>query len=164
MTRKRVMLERLFAADARDVWDLWTTKDGIESWWGPAGFKVTVRKLELRPGGTLLYEMTAIDPPQVAFMKRAGMPLTQKCRITFTEVVPRRRLRYIHLVDFVPGVDAYDVDTLVELEKTPAGVRMVMTFDAMHSDEWTKRAVMGWENELGKLAAVLDARLPSRQR
>jgi hypothetical protein len=28
----------------------------------------------------------------------------------------------------------------------------------MHSDEWTERAVMGWENELGKLAAIVDRR------
>jgi hypothetical protein len=34
----------------------------------------------------------------------------------------------------------------------------------MHSDEWTARATMGWEGELGKLAAVLDARLASGRR
>jgi hypothetical protein len=40
---------------------------------------------------------------------------------------------------------------------------MVLTFDAMHSDEGTERAVMGWESELGKLAAVLDHRLAGGQ-
>ena len=49
--------------------------------------------------------MTAIDPPQVEFLKKAGMPLTQEARITFTEVEPLRRLAYIHLADFIPGVD-----------------------------------------------------------
>jgi hypothetical protein len=33
-----------------------------------------------------------------------------------------------------------------------------MTFDAMHNDEWTSRATMGWESELGKLATALDNR------
>jgi hypothetical protein len=28
----------------------------------------------------------------------------------------------------------------------------------MHNEQWTKRAVMGWESELGKLAKVLEAR------
>jgi hypothetical protein len=32
---------------------------------------------------------------------------------------------------------------------------MVLTFDAMHDEEWTKRATMGWEMELGKLAKAL---------
>jgi uncharacterized protein YndB with AHSA1/START domain len=157
--RKQITLERVFRADIQDVWELWTTKDGIESWWGPGGFAVTVHALELRPGGELLYAMTAVAPPQVAFMKKAGMPLTTECRITFTEVVPRRRLAYVHLADFIPGVEPYDVATVVELDETPDGVRMRLTFDAMHSDEWTERAVMGWEGELGKLAAVLAGRV-----
>ena len=47
-TRKRITLERVYCAELQDVWDLWTTKDGIESWWGPGGFTVVVRKLDLR--------------------------------------------------------------------------------------------------------------------
>ncbi len=157
-SRRRITLERVYDADLQDVWDLWTTKEGIESWWGPGGFAVTVRTLDLRPGGLLLYAMTAIDPPQVEFMKKAGMPLTTEARITFTEVVPTRRLAYVHLADFIPGVEPYDVATVVELAPTPQGIRMTLTFDAMHSDEWTQRAVMGWESELGKLAALVAAR------
>jgi uncharacterized protein YndB with AHSA1/START domain len=137
--RKGITLERTYQADVQDVWDLWTTKEGIESWWGPGGFSVKVRSLDLRPGGLLLYAMTAIDPPQVAFMKRAGMPLTTEARITFTEVVPRRRLAYVHLADFIPGVEPYDVETVVELHPTSHGVRMVLTFEAeaeeMDSDD-----------------------------
>ena len=161
--RKRITLERVYRAAIQDVWELWTTKDGIESWWGPGGFVVTVRALDLRPGGELRYAMTAVDPPQVAFMKRAGMPLTTECRVTFTEVVPRRRLAYVHLADFIPGVEPYDVATVVELHATPEGVRMVLTFDAMHSDEWTERAVMGWDSELGKLAAQVETRVGGGQ-
>ena len=157
--RKRITLERVYKADVQDVWDLWTTKDGIESWWGPGGFAVTVRKLDLRPEGELLYAMTAIDPPQVAFMKKAGMPLTQECRITFTEIVPLRRLAYIHLTDFIPGVEPYDVATVVELQPAAdGGVRMTLMFDAMHNDEWTERAVMGWKMELGKADALMATR------
>ena len=161
--RKRIRLERFYRAELRDVWDLWTTKEGIESWWGPGGFAVTVRTLDLRPGGELRYAMTAVDPPQVAFMKKAGMPTTQELHITFTDVVPFRRLEYLHAADFIPRTEPYDIATLVELEETPEGVRLVLTFDAMHNEEWTERAVMGWEGELGQLAAVLEARLAGQQ-
>ena len=156
--QRRITLERVYRADMQDVWDLWTTKDGIESWWGPGGFAVTVRKLDLRPGGVLLYAMTAIDPPQIAFMKKAGMPLTQELRITYTGIVPLRRLEYVHSTDFIPGVEPYDVATVVELQRVAEGVRMILSFDAMHSDEWTERAVMGWKSELGKLDAVIVGR------
>ena len=119
---------------------------------------MTVRTLDLCPGGELLYAMTAIDPAQIGFMKKAGMPLTQELRITFTEIVPLRRLAYVHLADFIPGVEPYDVATVVELQPMGQDVRMILTVDAMHSDEWTDRAVMGWNSELGKLDAPMAAR------
>jgi uncharacterized protein YndB with AHSA1/START domain len=156
--RRRTSLERTYRARLQDVWDLWTTKDGIESWWGPGGFAVTVHSIDLRPGGELRYAMTATDPPQVAFMRQHGMPLTTEARLRFTEVVPRRRLVYLHTADFIPGVDPYDVEHIVELEADGPNVRMVLTIEAMHNDEWTERAVMGWQSELGKLDALMARR------
>lgn len=155
-SRKTLSIERVYRANLKDVWDLWTTKEGIESWWGPGGFAVTVRKLDLQPGGELLYDMTAKGPEQVEFMRRAGMPVTTAARITYTEIVPKQRLAYVHLADFIPGVEPYDVVHLVELHQLAKGeVRMVLTIEAMHDDEWTERAVAGWESELGKLEAQL---------
>lgn len=155
--RTRITIERDYRADIQDVWDMWTTREGIESWWGPGGFAVTVRALDLRPGGELHYAMTAINPPQIEFMKKHGMPTTTEARITFTEVTPPTRLAYVHLTDFIPGVDPYDVATIVELTETADGVHMTLTFDAMHSDEWTQRAVAGWTSEVGKLGDRLAA-------
>lgn len=159
MTKQpRITLERTFEATLQDVWDLWTTKDGIESWWGPEGFTVTVQELDLRPGGELRYTMTAAAPEMVAFMKQANMPVAQPCTVRYTEIEPRRRLAYVNLVDFVPGVAAYDVATVVELHAEGGKVRMVLSLDPMHDTEWTKRATAGWESELGKLARVIESR------
>ena len=155
---KRVTIERTFDAPIEDVWELWTTKEGIESWWGPEGFHVEVRSIDLRPGGKLFYAMIASAPEMVAFMKQAGMPIVNECTLTYVEVEPHRRLAYRHLADFIPGVDPYEVLHVVELSQTPGGVRMTLTFDAMHADEWTQRAKAGWEVELGKLAKVLATR------
>jgi len=153
--RRRITIERTYKARVEEGWDLWTTKEGIESWWGPAGFSTKVLKLDLRAGGELLYAMTATAPSQAQFMKNAGMPLTTQGRITYTELVPQRRLEYIHLADFIPGVQPYDVATLVEFHSTGQSVHMVLTFDAMHDEEWTQRAVMGHESQLGKLEKVI---------
>ena len=72
--RRRVSIERTFAgAAAEDVWSLWTTKEGIESWWGPDGFEVKVRRLDFRLGGELLYAMIAIAPDQVEFLDRKSV-------------------------------------------------------------------------------------------
>jgi uncharacterized protein YndB with AHSA1/START domain len=155
--RRRVRIERTFDAAVEDAWELWTTKEGIESWWGPDGFSVKVRRLDFRLGGELLYAMSATAPEQIDFMKKAGMPLTTESLVTYTEVVLRKRLTFRQMADFIPGVQPYEVATTVEFDTTPQGLRMILTLDAMHDEHWTKMAVMGWENELGKLARVLRA-------
>ena len=153
---RRITMERTFNASLADVWDLWTTAEGLESWWGPEGFSTKVRKLDLRAGGELVYAMTATDPQTVEFMKKAGMPLTTEGRITYTEIVPQQRLGYIHLTDFIPGVAPYDVSTVVEFRFEAQSVRMVLTFDPMHDEQWTEQAVMGWESQLQKLAKIIQ--------
>ena len=153
--RARFSIERSYAASIDEAWALWTTESGIESWWGPEGFDVTVTSLDLRPNGELVYVMTAVAPEQVAFMKQAGMPLSTECRVTYTEVVPPRRLAYKTLADFIPGVEPYDVATVVELKAADGGVKLVITFDAMRDDLWTERARAGHESQLRKLDALL---------
>lgn len=154
--RRRVSIERTFNGAVEDIWELWTTKQGIESWWGPDGFSVKVRRLDVRLGGELLYAMTADAPDQIDFLKKAGMPLTTESLVTYTDVVPLQRLGFTQLADFIPGVKPYEVATTVELATMPQGVRLVLTLDAMHDEQWTRMAVMGWESELGKLARVLE--------
>jgi uncharacterized protein YndB with AHSA1/START domain len=122
---------------------------------GPEWVRRKVRKLDLRPGGKLLYLMTATAPAQIDFVKRAGIPVSLEMHITFTEVAPQRRLAFTHRADFIPGIAPYDVATAVDLYPSARSVRMVLTFDAMYDEEWTRRTVMGWESELGKLAEVL---------
>jgi uncharacterized protein YndB with AHSA1/START domain len=157
-TRPRITIERTYTASVEDLWDLWTTKEGIESWWGPDGFTTKVLTLDLSPGGELRYAMTATAPAQVAFMKNAGMPVTTQARISYTEVVTCRRLAYTHLADFIPGVEPYDVATQVEFHSNGQSVCMVLTFDPMHDEQWTRRAVMGHESQLGKLEMVIAAK------
>jgi uncharacterized protein YndB with AHSA1/START domain len=153
--RRRITIERSFQAPVEEVWKLWTTKEGIESWWGPDGFEVKVRRLDVRLGGELLYAMTATAPEQIGFLKKAGMAQTTESLVTYTDVVPLKRLAFTQMADFIPGVTPYEVATTVELETVPQGVRLVLTLDAMHDEYWTKMAVMGWENELDKLGRML---------
>lgn len=157
--RRTVKIERSYDASPAEVWELWTTTDGIESWWGPHGFGVEVHELDLTPGGKMTYSMMAVADEMKAFMESEGMPLVTTQDIYFVEVVPYRRLVYTNVVDFLPGVETYEVDTKVELEPIAGGTRLVLTLDAMHSDEMTERAVAGWSQELDKLAQVLEEKI-----
>ena len=89
-------------------------------------------------------------------MKRAGMPIATDVSIVYTDIEPMRRLGYKSLADFIPGTATYEIATSVALDPRPDGVRMVLTFDAMHDEQWTERAVAGHESELGKLDRILN--------
>jgi uncharacterized protein YndB with AHSA1/START domain len=148
-------LTRRFRSTPADLWALWTTAKGIESWWGPPGFAVTVQSIDLRVGGALHYTMTAHQPEMVAFMHANGMPVATPAQITYAQVTPLRRLAYNHLVDFVPGVAPYHTALAVEFDAAGDHTDMRLTFQQMHDAQWSERQRMGWELELGKLEAVL---------
>ncbi len=96
------------------MWELWTTREGLEAWWAPDGNRFVVRALDVRPGGELVFEATATTPDQIEWQTGAGIPVTTVQRIVYTEVEPPRRLGYRNVIDFVPGVEPYEVDNVVE--------------------------------------------------
>lgn len=55
------VISRVFDAPRDLVWKSWTDADRLRKWWGPKGFVVHTSKMDLRPGGTFLYGMTAPD-------------------------------------------------------------------------------------------------------
>jgi uncharacterized protein YndB with AHSA1/START domain len=156
--RQKLTLERSFNASPNEVWELWTTREGIEAWMGPEGFNVTVRELDVRPGGIFTYAMTAVGPDQVEYMTKAGMPLVTVQHVVFVEVDRPRRLVYHDVADFIPGVEPYEVETVVQLREVPEGTHLVLTFDAMHDAHWTEMARLGRDSELRKLEELLTAR------
>jgi uncharacterized protein YndB with AHSA1/START domain len=155
--RRRITLERWYHTTPGRLWELCTTVEGIESWWGPEGFAVTVGAIDLRQGGELRYTMTATGPAQVAFMTRSHLPLSTPAMATYLEVSPYERLRYASRTDFVPGVEPYEVHTTVGIHPAGDVVHLEFTFDAMHDEEWTQRETLGHEEELSKLDHVIGA-------
>jgi len=149
--RPKVVVERSYRARVDELWDLWTTKKGFESWWGPEGFRVDVHAIEAREGGALHYDMIADAPEQIEAMKRMGQPTSHQTRGRFAEVRPKQRLAITHMIDFLPGVKPYESTMVVEFFPSGPSVRMVVTLDRMHDDEFTKMQTMGFTSQLTKL-------------
>jgi len=149
--RPRIIIERTYRATAKELWELWTTKDGFESWWGPEGFRAEVHTLEARPGGTLHYEMIADTPETVEAMKQMGRPTSHPSRGRFSEIRPHSRLAITNVIDFLPGVKPYESTILVEFFPSGENVRMVVTLDPMHNEEFTNMLTMGFTRQLTKL-------------
>jgi uncharacterized protein YndB with AHSA1/START domain len=153
--RGKLAYERTFSGSVVDLWNLWTTMEGLESWWGPEGFDSKVRKLDLRPGGEFVIEMTAVGKEQIEGLKSMGMELTSLAHGRFTEVTPPRRLAFKTIADFIPGVKPYEVDAFVEFFEDPKGARMVVTEEVMHDQQWTEMSEIGMKSQLAKLAKIL---------
>jgi hypothetical protein len=58
----------------------------------------------------------------------------------------------------VPGITPYEVESRFDLEARGKQVHMKLRFDAMHDEQLTKYAEMGWTEELGKLQKRLALR------
>lgn len=154
--RPKVVIERSYRATAQELWELWTTKEGFASWWGPEGFRVEVHTLEARVGGSLRYDMIADAPEMVAEMAKMDRPGSHETRGIFTELKPFDRLAVTHKIDFLPGVEPYESTILVELFASGVNVRMKVTLDPMHEEEFTRMQKEGFTSQLGKL----DKRFP----
>lgn len=150
-TRSKTVIERTYRARVEELWDLWTTKEGFESWWCPENTHVEVHAIEARSGGALHYDMLGDTPEVIEAMKQLGLPPRHANRCRFAEFTPYKRLALTHVMDFVPGVEPYESTIVVEF--FPAGdfVRMAVTIYPMHNEEWTKLAIEGFTSQLTKL-------------
>lgn len=144
---------RTYRATLKQVWDLWTTKEGFESWWAPEGCRVDVREIDARPGGVFRYDMIAETPETIAAMKGIGLPPVNANCGRFTELKPRSRLVLTFTIDFFPGVDAYDTEIVVDLIAEGESVCMVVEFSGMHRDVFTKMQEEAFNSQLAKLDA-----------
>lgn len=146
-----VVIERTYRATPQELWALWTTKDGFESWWGPEGFRVEVHQLEAREGGALAYDMIADAPEAVAAMREMGRPTSHPTHGTYAEFVPHSRLKLVHAIDFIAELEPYDSVIEVAFILQGEETRMVTTLHPHLDPQWTQASVQGYTSQLTKL-------------
>jgi uncharacterized protein YndB with AHSA1/START domain len=147
----KLVFERTYRASVRDLWDMWTTKEGFESWWCPEGCHVEVRTLEARLGGRFLYDMIGDTPETIAALAELGLPPSHPDHGRFSEFRPHQSLAMTQMIDFIPGVEPYEFTMRVEFFPSGEHVRMVVTIDPLHNEEWTRLSQQGFASQLGKL-------------
>lgn len=81
---RELILTRLFDAPRELVFEAWTDPKHLPHWWGPNGFRTTVRQHQLKPGG--VWRLTMRGPEGRNYHNR----------LVFEEVVKPERLVYQH--------------------------------------------------------------------
>jgi uncharacterized protein YndB with AHSA1/START domain len=80
---KEFTISRTFNAPRELMFKVWTEPEHLVHWWGPKGFRVSVNKLDLRPGGIFHYGMKTPDGHQMWG------------RFVYKEIIPPEKLVFI---------------------------------------------------------------------
>jgi uncharacterized protein YndB with AHSA1/START domain len=158
VTSPQFVIEQTFRAPVDELWELWMTKEGFESWWPPEGFRTEVHAIEACLNGKLRYEMIAETPEMVAVMKELGLPIAHFERARFSEFRPLERLVFAIMMDFLPGVEPYESTLMVDFFPSGEWVRMVVTLSPTHDEEFTKMASEGLASQFRNLDKLFQSR------
>jgi uncharacterized protein YndB with AHSA1/START domain len=146
-----MVIERSYRTRVQELWRLWTTKEGFESWWGSEDSRVEVHTIEAREGGALHYDMIAVTPADIATRRQMGLPPSSSVRARFAEYKPYQRLILTHVIDFVPGVKPYEQAIAVDFFPAGDTVRMVTTIEPLHDEEFTQTSIRVFTGQLERL-------------
>lgn len=164
MLTKPFVLSREFAAPRDLVWTAWTELEHFMAWFGPAGFKTTHAKMDLRPGGMFHYCMVSPDGKEIWG------------RAVYREIVQPVRLVWINsFSDRDGGITRHPFSqdpwplqllTIVAFDETAGKTTVTVTwtpFDATDAERQTfekgrESMKAGWTGTFDRLAAYLPVK------
>jgi len=164
MLTKPFVLSREFAAPRDLVWTVWTELEHFMAWFGPAGFKTTHAKMDLRPGGMFHYCMVSPEVKEIWG------------RAVYREIVPPVRLVWINsFSDRDGGITRHPFSqdpwplqllTIVTFAETTGKTTVTVAwtpFDATDAERQTfekgrESMKAGWTGTFDRLAAHLPVK------
>lgn len=154
MTNDKIQFVNTYAAPIKSLWDLWITKEGFESWFGPVGFRTEVYSIDFVIGGKLSWAMIAESPEIKAFMEQSGQALKTDHIFVFTQINYPHSFTYKANIDFLEDVPPYENEVSVSFVETTSGTQMTILIDPLHDQIWTERAKLGWQSQLTKINGI----------
>ncbi|MEX3007311.1 SRPBCC family protein [Hoeflea sp. TYP-13] len=149
-----LVFSRAFAAPVDIVYRAWTDPDQLVHWWGPRGFSLTIRAMELKVGG--VWDYVLHGPDGTDYPNRA----------VFEEIDPPKRLVFFntggHVSDrhltcrMIVTFDGQDPHTLVTL-------RMLFASSASRDRAKARGAEEGGVESFARLSQWLARTGPSPQ-
>jgi uncharacterized protein YndB with AHSA1/START domain len=141
---REIVTTRLIDAPRELVYEAFTDPKHVGHWFGPDGFITTTRSMDVRQGGQWVFVMhgpDGTDWPNV---------------VTYQEVAPPSRLRYLHGDDKEP--DMFNVTITFDDEGGKTALTMRAVFKTAAAREFVVRergAVEGGKQTLARLDAYV---------
>jgi uncharacterized protein YndB with AHSA1/START domain len=112
-TQRELRFSRWLDAPIQLVWQVWTTPEHLQKWWGPEGFRATIHRMDFKPGGE--WDLTMHSPDGT----------DHEIRSVFREIVKYKRIVYEQLVNF-----RYIATIEFEGSKDKTHIEWVMLFES----------------------------------
>ncbi len=150
-----IYVTQIFDAPLSKVWKAWTEPERVMKWWGPKGFTAPVVKIDLRVGGSYLYDMRSAEGDDYW---NTGV---------YNEIVPMKRIVSTDSFadsegNIVPashygmsGEWPLELHVVVTFEEVDGKTKFTMQHDGFPDRENRDLAVEGWMETLNKLAEYL---------
>jgi uncharacterized protein YndB with AHSA1/START domain len=146
-TDRELVLTRVIDAPRETVFAAFTDAENIGRWWGPRGFTITTRSIDIRVGGAWIFVMHGPN----------GMDWDN--RIDYRAIVPGERIEYLHGAK-QGDPEAFDVFITFEDEGGKTRVQMKSVFRTAAQVETVKgfgAVELGYQT-LDKLAEHVASR------
>jgi uncharacterized protein YndB with AHSA1/START domain len=135
---------RILSAPRELVYKAWTEPEHVSKWWGPNGFRCTIQKMDLRPGGEWLLTLHGPDGADY------------KNKSTFKEVKEPSLLVYDHVAPhFISTVTFDDLDgrTKVSMKMVfDSAEEMQQVIKAFNAAEGGKQTFTRMENHIHNMS------------
>lgn len=155
-TTDAVVIERIWDASPRLIWQLWTDPEHFKAWYGPDGATIPVAEMDVRVGGRRLLCMEVETPggPRQMWFTGEYLELVEDRRLVYTESMSDENGNVLAPEDLgMP--DGYPTTTrvTVELEGLDGRTKMILTHTGVPEDS---PGAAGWEMAFDKLATHLQ--------
>jgi len=145
---REIVLSRIIKAKREYVFAAWTDPNHLPCWFGPAGFKIETKEIDIRVGGAWRFEMIAPNGQRFP------------SRMHFRRIEPPRLIEFDHGSDI--DDDPARFRTTITFDEQSDG-KTVVTLRQLHPTKTQRDAKIGFGavaygyQTLDKLAAHVEA-------
>ncbi|NQW73147.1 MAG: SRPBCC domain-containing protein [Actinobacteria bacterium] len=152
-----VRIERILGAPPSTIWQMWTTPEHFQGWYGPAGATVVVTQLDLTVGGTRLVRMEVMTPngPMTMWFTGTHLEVVENKRLVYTESMCDESGRILAPADMGMPADHPVLTTItIDLDDHDRGTKMVIVHAGIPAES---PGAAGWTMAFDKLDSYLGA-------
>lgn len=155
---KDLVVNRVFDANVKLVWALWTDPEKVKTWWGPKDYTSPVCQIDLREGGKYLFCMRAPKEQGGQDFYNGGV---------FKKIVPYEHLEFTQGFadehgNIIPAIQMGMADmpdeilTVVNFKDLGNNkTEVTVTQYDQPVNQMFEYAVMGWNQSFDKMATSL---------